>query len=546
MSKKALMAISILLRRYPAAILLIVLNTIFTIWAIGAEKDASRLPLSLLYSSGLAIVFSAAGRLVADRFALKERVTLGVQVLVLLVFAALAWMFHDYGCFEEHFHYSYYLTLAAFSALTAIAMSLRENPETVFPKLTFAGMMGFVAAIAMGGGVALTVLAVEKLFGVKISYTVYEMVWGASFATVASGFFLAYATREEEFTYPKVWKVLVAYVSFPVYLLLLAVLWAYLGKCVLTWKLPNGQINWLVTTASVMWMVFHLVLGGVEIAIVRLFRRVGAALIVPLVGLQVVALWIRISEYGLTPSRYASVVFVAFVVLFAFGTLVRRTFSQRVGYALFAAVALFAAHSHWNVVDVGVRAQKARLAEYVRQKSAGVEFDQNTRYSIMSAYEFICRYNDVNGRHREVKQGLEKEERDRFKNEWGFSFIPRWEREHSKDAGNRRHFNFWLKDRSEVAVDGFRTLRRCRIKRLDGEVVIEDASRDVKLGWKDEKITESLKTALSGTNSPDRIEFGLPNGSRVVIIDVSFDIKGTPGRDEELYYATGSCYILSK
>ena len=76
--------------------------------------------------------------------------------------------------------------------------------------------------------------------------------------------------------------------------------------------------------------------------------------------------------------------------------------------------------------------------------------------------------------------------------------------------------------------------------------MIEDASRDVKLGWKDEKITDSLKTALSGTNNPGRIEFGLPNGSRAVIIHVSYDLKGTPGKDEELYYATGDCYILSK
>ena len=128
MGKKALMAISILLRLYPAAVLLIVLNAIFTIWAIDAEKDASRLPLSLLYSSGLAI-FSAAGRLAADRFALRERVAIRVQVSVLLAFAALAWVFHDYGCFEEHFHYSYYLTLAAFSALTAIAMSLQTTAQ---------------------------------------------------------------------------------------------------------------------------------------------------------------------------------------------------------------------------------------------------------------------------------------------------------------------------------------------------------------------------------------------------------------------------------
>ena len=94
----------IMLRRYPVAVLLIVLNTVFTIWAIDAEKDASRLPLSLLYSSGLAIVFSAVGRLVADRFALKEWLALGLQASVLPIFAVLAWAFHDYGCFEVHFH----------------------------------------------------------------------------------------------------------------------------------------------------------------------------------------------------------------------------------------------------------------------------------------------------------------------------------------------------------------------------------------------------------------------------------------------------------
>lgn len=538
----------ITLKRHPIAALLIVLNTIFTIWASEAGKDASQLPLSLLYSSGFAIVFSAVVRLVAERFAPKKRLEFCLQLSVLSVFAVLAWAFHGYGCFEEHFHYSYYLTLAAFLALTAIAMGLREKPEMVFPKLTFAGMMGCVAAIAMAGGVTLVVIAVEKLFGVKISQNVYEMIWESSFVTIALGFFFAYAMREDEFAYPKVWKVIVVYVSFPVYLLLLGILWAYLGKCVVTWKIPNGQINWLVTTASVVWMVLHLVLGGVEIAIVRWFRRFGAVLIVPLVGLQVIALWIRISAYGLTPSRYVSVLFVVFAVLFAFGTLIRRTFSQRAGYVLFVAVALFAAHSHWNVVDVGVRAQKARLAEYMRQKTEGVEFDQNMRYSIMSAYEFICRYNDVNGRHRKVKQWLNRDEMNRFKNEWEFSFIPRWERETSKDAGNRRNFNFWLtnQDQSEVSIAGFRVLRRCRIKNLGGEVVIENASRDVRFGWKDEKITDSLKTALSGTNSPERIEFDLPSGSHVVIINVSYDLKGTPGRDEKLTHAHGDCYILSK
>lgn len=77
----------ITLKRHPIAALLIVLNTIFTIWASEAGKDASQLPLSLLYSSGFAIVFSAVVRLVAERFAPKKRLEFCLQLSVLSVVA---------------------------------------------------------------------------------------------------------------------------------------------------------------------------------------------------------------------------------------------------------------------------------------------------------------------------------------------------------------------------------------------------------------------------------------------------------------------------
>jgi len=528
-------------KRFPAASLLAVANAVFIGWAIDAPKGADHLPLACLYASGLAIVLSAFVGLVAERFRPKFVVSLIFQAVVLAVAAGLAWSFLRCDIFELHFYYSYYLTLAAFVALTVMAIGWHQTVERAFPCAVFAGIISNAAALAVGGGLTLVLVAVEKLFGVDVSSKICGTIWGGAWATVGTLFFLAYATRREPFEFPKAWKVLFVYVTLPIYLLLLAVLWAYLGKCIVKWSLPNGQINWLVTLVASMWMVFHLLLGGIDAGIVRLFRRFGVLLIVPLVGLQICALQIRIAEYGLTPSRYASILFVFFALVFAVLSLVRSRWAAPLAYAFFAALALFAAHSHWNIVDTGVRSQLARLEAFRARKAAGETFDKETRYAIMGAWEFADDYTLTNGVYRYRRNWNKRDER--FTKEWGFDFVNSYERRcpgskcstpQCRDFGVPEGYKIDLSQYSSCVFGQFNR---------DGQQIRITCE---KIGeWK--FVTEPFMEAVEKMPDGGPLEFDLPEVGHVLVIDGGMSTSQKEGEKKPTIESCyGDCLILRK
>jgi len=445
----------------------------------------------------------------------------------------LAWSFTRYDVFELHLAYSYYLTLAAFVALTAIAIGWRQSAERAFPCAVFAGILGGSAAIAVGGGFSLVLVAVEKLFGVRISGDVYGTIWGGAWATVGTLFFLAYATRREPFEFPKAWKVLFVYVTLPIYLLLLAVLWAYLGKCAVTWSLPNGQINWLVTLSASMWMFLHLLLGGIDTGFVRVFRRFGALLVVPLVGLQVCALQIRIAQYGLSPSRYASVLFVVFALVFAALSLVRSRWATPAAYGFFCALAIFAAHSRWNIVDTGVRSQLARLEAFRARLVAGEKFDRETRYAIMGAWEFTGDYTFTNGVYRYRNNWHDRDER--FKKEWGFDFVGKYCRGSSSKEEERKHKNFDLPEGYKIDLTKYSS---CVTGRFRMEEVGQVKFICEKVGeWK--FVTEQFLQAVEKMPEGGPLEFDLPEAGHVLVFD---GYLSTHQKEDEEKPTVSSCY----
>lgn len=546
-------------KRFPAASILALANVGFVCQMVSAKEGAE-----YLYASGLSIVFSAFVELVTERLGLLRRKGLFLQGGVIVVFALLVFAFCGYEMFEEHFCYSYYLTLFGFGALTAWALGWVQKSESVFPALSFAGMIGVAAAVGVGGGLSLVMVAIDKLFGCRIEDSTYATIWGASFAALGVQFFLAYATRREPFEFPKVWKVLLAYVGLPTYLLLLGVLWTYLAKCVVTWNLPNGQINWLVTTASVLWMIFHLMLAGLDGRPIRLFRRWGALLILPLIVLQICALQIRIAAYGLTPSRYASVLFVVFVILFALVVLIRRRVADRMLYLIFAVLALFAAHSRWNIVDTGVRAQEARLRAFVARRLAGEKFSQPDQFVIMSTWEFLRPYVSTNGCYRKTGQVTESLIKE-FNREWGFAHLNAWERRNKverKDPSETCHF-VWGES-NQVDVCGFRLARKFKLQNEKNKLILTDRYVDSRTRRTRIDVTAALLDAFakvrqdaarasdsSGGESVSHrsLELGsfdLADGRRAVMLSGCVELK-FPGTDRQVVsYAWGDCVLLEK
>jgi MFS family permease len=132
--------------------------------------------------------------------------------------------------------------------------------------------------------------------------------------------------KNRELTVPKVFKTVVLNVLFPVYMGLLSILYIYFFKILITWTFPSGQINWFVSISSLLYVFFVFALKQYkeESKTISLFLKYSGYVIILTILVQFFAIYIRISNYGLTPPRYASIVLNFFVMIFAVLTLFRR------------------------------------------------------------------------------------------------------------------------------------------------------------------------------------------------------------------------------
>ena len=463
--------------RFPAAFLLGVCNIALICWATQAGDIASKVPCSLLYASGLAIVASASAQLAGERLGCRRVGSLGLQIASIAVFALLSWRFIDCVKFEQHFIVSYYLTLVALVCVLAWLLGFCQRRVNVFTLVLFAGVMSLAAAFCTGAGMSLVLIAVEKLFSVNIHSHIYATVWGGSFAFVGAEFFLAYSTRREGFVPPKAFKVLLVYVAFPIYLVLLAVLWVYFAKCAISWSLPNGQINWLVSLAAAFWMFFHFALAPFQAKITGVFLRFGALALLPPIALQIVALAIRINMYGLTPARYGSILFVVFCLAFSTLSLVRAGRLAEHAYLVLAAIAIFAAHSPWNVVDIGVAAQHRRIEMLYREAGlfkdgkidpagADAQLTEAAKRAISEAARFLSPYDRVDGHYRRMGGfWAQHVSNDNFKKKYGFNIRP----QSTKSANGKHpaspyyHRYTFEDDGSASNIAGFKSVRYVKI-----------------------------------------------------------------------------------
>ena len=517
--------------RFPAAGLLAVANVGVSAFACCSNgRDSS---LAMLLASALGIVLSVGVGLLAERFTVRRGTALALQILVMAIAVAMSSWFEGLICYDECFGYPYALTLVAAAALVLYELGRgREDASDVVPMLVFAGMVAFASAIAVGAGLSLVFLALDELFSANLGSDLYSTTWMSAFTCVAVLFAIAYGTRKERFVCPKVWKALVDYVGFPVFMLLMCVMLAYCLKCAVTASLPNGQVNSFVLAASSLWMVFHLLASGLEGRVYRVFVRYGAALVLPLVALQAVALWIRISEYGLTPARYLSCLFAVATAVFGIGSFVSTAFSRRAVFLVAAALALFAAHTPWNVVDFSVGSQFAKLEGFRVRVAAGEVLSESERFAVMDAWDYTRRYEK--GSWRYVLRKKSTFGQDDFEREWGFKYQSPYGRSGLRTPSRNYKSYYYVRPNDEpFSTGGFAEARLCEIRVKNSSVVVVSA------GAESRDLAEQALGAFAGEAQPKDLRLDLGDGRFAVVVRLSLTTE-----DDKLSDGYGTCLVF--
>jgi hypothetical protein len=183
-------------------------------------------------------------------------------------------------------------------------------------------------AVVLYGGLAIALAALDVLFGVHIPGKRYAELWLFINGIFTTWFFLAGIPKELDSLdrvtdYPKGLQIFSQYILFPLVLVYLVILYAYLGKILLAWDWPKGWVSGLtlgfVATGFASLLLLHPIRDRIENRWINTASRWFYVVIIPLTVMLFLAIWRRVSEYGITEGRYlglATVVWLCVVTAY--------------------------------------------------------------------------------------------------------------------------------------------------------------------------------------------------------------------------------------
>lgn len=330
----------------------------------GSGREASHLPEAATAGAASAMLASAAVRIALERAKARGRaLRLAPWVCGAAAFAAGLTLFlgaSGGGAYTTLCSAVLEgLILATGFAGLASLYGGRNAPTLSMRLATGAGIAGIAAFIAMAGSM-LCLSAVETLVMPKgVNYRLFSDVFLLSWFVVFPVLAVANLPEDDEPACEPMWLDVVFSIAAALGAVMIGILYVYIAKIVVNGEMPSGEMNWYASFALSGYVAFWLLLRGSKIKVFAFAARWGWIALLPVVAAQIAGIAIRYNAYGLTAPRMAGMASLA-AGLFA---LAAAAFDRKPKciFVFAAAVSLIASVSPFNVFDVPLHQQSARL-----------------------------------------------------------------------------------------------------------------------------------------------------------------------------------------
>ncbi len=227
-------------------------------------------------------------------------------------------------------------------------------------------------------GLCLALVAIEKLFGADIPGAVYEDLGFIMVGIFNTWFFLAgvpgdFEALQEDRSYPNGLKVFTQYVLLPLVVIYLVILYLYAGKIVLEWEWPIGWVSSMIFGFSVAGILSLLLLYPIRdnegnTWISRFYSLFYYALL-PLTAVLFLAIWWRVSDYGITEERYYALALAVWLAAISVYMLFTRGRNIRAIPLSLAVLGLLSVFGPWGAFQVSAESQAAQLREVLEREN---------------------------------------------------------------------------------------------------------------------------------------------------------------------------------
>jgi hypothetical protein len=240
--------------------------------------------------------------------------------------------------------------------------------------------------LVLYAGLAIALAALENLFGLSIPGKRYGELWILINGLFTTWFVLAgvpgnLAELDTMTDYPKGLRVFAQYILFPIVLIYFVILYAYLAKILIDWDWPQGWVSKLILGFSgagifLLLLLFPVVGRAGSIWITRAARWFYITL-VPLVVMLFLAVWRRVSEYGITEGRYLAIALGVWLLFLILYFTLSKVKSVRLIPASLCTLAFIVSFGPWGTFSVSRESQIGRLKKLA--EDAGMFADGKIR-----------------------------------------------------------------------------------------------------------------------------------------------------------------------
>ncbi|MBR6585827.1 MAG: DUF4153 domain-containing protein [Kiritimatiellae bacterium] len=339
-------------------------------------------------------------------------VTLAVGVLGCWIWTAIGKDSPRYGLWIM----LYCGTVVSLVALSVAVLYRYCDERMLFSQLALnAFATGTCTSILMVSQL-LCILAFKELIFAGVGAIAMDFAMASYIITMSVGFLALLPDREQlaDDSSEKA-SAFLFWLLLPASLLLLLILYLYLGKIIVKWSMPSGELNWFGSLALALYAFFWLALRDSQRKFFQSFVRWGWMLLLPVLAMQILGIVIRYLAYGLTTPRFAGMITLSFgIAALTLAALKRRPQGL---FVFIAASGLFFTLTPINIIDVPVWNQERRLKAALERsglvKDGIIEIKEDAKISrsdakiIVGAWDYLVHDGRWNGCSIKRSDGLE-------------------------------------------------------------------------------------------------------------------------------------------
>jgi hypothetical protein len=332
-----------------------------------------------IYLGNFGLVLSLAWCLHSEKRSLSQLKTILGHLLVLFILGLIYSLLNPF-LYDAHliillvlgfgFH-----VLVSFSAFN----SRQENVgfwqinKTFFLRFATSALYSVVLFV----GLAIAILSVDTLFNANFNGRIYPQLWVFIVGVFNTIFFLAgipqpISLLNHEEQYPKGLKIFTQYVLLPLVTIYLAILLAYEIKIIAEWSLPESSVAILILGYAVFGilsiLLIHPIRNLAENKWINLFAKSFYLFMIPLLALLAVSVYKRISDYGITESRYLLIALAVWLTFITIYFLLKGLSEIRVIPISLFLLAITISIGPWGIKQISKESQLGRLTSILNQK----------------------------------------------------------------------------------------------------------------------------------------------------------------------------------